>query len=276
MSDARATTSPRQPAAIELLQDAWRFRAILGATSLLELRQRYAGSALGSLWIVLYPLVFLSIYLFLYMVIFQVRFPGMSELGYVVFVFAGLVPYLVMMESINRGTQVIRENIHLIKNVIMPVELVPFRLVVVSFLAQTASFGLLVLLTLLAGDLSWKVIFLPAVLALLALMILGIVFYVSSLGVVFNDMGYIVNLLMVALMFLSPIGFKPDMVPAALKAIVYANPVSYPLEAVRWSLMASHQADYMRLLAFPALALALFVLGTGFFKRFKGLMADHV
>lgn len=262
--------------AASLLSSAWQFRRMLFATSLLELRQRYAGSALGPLWIILYPLVFLSIYMFLYLVIFQVRFPGMGGLGFVVFVFSGLVPYLVMMESLTRGALVIKENIHLIKNVIMPVELVPLRLVVVSFLAQSASFLLLTMLTLIDGELSWRVIFMPVVLLLVAAFILGLVYYVACLGVIFNDVSYIVNLTMVALMFLSPIAFKTEMVPAHLSVIVYLNPVSYPLEAVRWSLLSSHEANLFRLLAFPVVALLLFSAGASFFRRFKGLMADNV
>jgi lipopolysaccharide transport system permease protein len=262
--------------AISLLATAWRFRRVLSATSILELKQRYAGSALGPIWIILYPLIFLSIYLFLYLVIFQVRFPGMSELGFVVFVFSGLVPYLVMMESLTRGALIIKENIHLIQNVIMPMELVPLRLVIVSFIAQSASFVLLLILLLVDGDLSWRIVFLPGVLLLVAAFILGIVYYVASLGVVFNDVSYIVNLTMVALMFLSPIAFKAEMVPEHLAAIVYLNPISYPLEALRWSLLASHEANLFRLLAFPVIAVILFAVGTSFFRRFKGLMADNV
>lgn len=269
--EARASSS-----AMSLLADAWRFRRMLIATSVIELKQRYAGSALGQIWIVLYPLIFLSIYLFLYLVIFQVRFPGMSELGFVVFVFSGLVPYLVIMESLTRGALIIKENIHLIKNVIMPMELVPLRLVVVSFMAQTASLVLLLALILIEGDLGWRIIFLPAVLVLVAAFILGVVYFVASLGVVFNDVGYIVSLTMVALMFLSPIAFKAEMVPAHLAAIVYLNPISYPLEALRWSLLASHDANLFRLLAFPILAVMVFAAGTSFFRRFKGLMVDNV
>ena len=249
---------------------------MLTATSYLELKQRYAGSALGSIWIILYPLFFLSIYLFLYLVIFQVRFPGLSSLGYVVFVFSGLVPYLVMMESLTRGALIIRENIHLIKNVIMPVELVPVRLVTVSFMAQTASFGLLLALTIASGDLSWRVVFFPIIMVFVAAFILGFVYYIAAIGVVFRDVGYIVNLLMIALMFISPIAFKADMVPAHLQAIIYINPVSYPLEAIRWSLLISHEVNLFRLLAFPVMALIVYSSGTAFFARFKGLMADHV
>lgn len=263
-------------AALALIRAAYRFRRTLFSTAVLELKQRYAGSALGSVWIVLYPLIFLSIYLFLYLVIFQVRFPGMSSLGFVVYVFSGLVPYLVMMESVTRGAVVIKENIHLIKNVIMPVELVPLRLVLVSFLGQTASFALLLVLIGIEWEFGWRLIFLPLVLLAFAAFILGFVYYIAGLGVVFNDVSYIVNLAMIALMFLSPIAFKPDMVPPHLLAIVYLNPISYPLEAIRWCLISSYEADPYRLAAFPVLAIAVFAAGTSFFRRFKGLMADNV
>ena len=255
---------------------AWRFRNILKATSILELKQRYAGSAVGPAWIIIYPLVFLMIYLFLYMVVFQVRFPGLGTLNYVVYVFCGLVPYLIIMESVMRGLQIIRENIHLIKNVIMPIELIPVRLVMVSFLAQGASIALMIALALLDGEICWRIVFFPIVLCLFAMMLVGVVYAVSSLGVLFNDLTYIVNLLMTALMFLSPIAFKPEMVPPGLQAVIYLNPISYPLEAIRWSLLSSFEPNWFRLIAFPLMAIAAFGWGTGFFRRFKGLMADNV
>lgn len=270
------TPSGRFAAAVDLPRMAWRFRRILKATSMLELHQRYAGSLLGSLWILLYPLLLLSIYLFLYLVIFRMRFPGYSQLNFVVYVFAGLVPYLVIMESVTRGAVIVKENIHLIKNVIMPMELVPLRLVLVSFIGQSASFVLLIALAFIDGDLSWKVIFLPFVLAVLAMLVLGIVFFVASLGVLFNDVGYITGLLMIAFLFVSPIAFKPDMVPTHLNIIIYMNPVSYALEAVRWSMLSSYNTDWVRLALFPILAVLVYMAGTGFFRRFKGLLVDHV
>lgn len=259
-----------------LLDAAWRFRQMLAATGILELKQRYAGSALGSAWILLYPAIFLSIYLILYLVIFEVRFPGMTSLGFVVFVFSGLVPYLVIIEAVTRGAVIVKENMHLIKNVIMPVELVPLRLVMVSLMAQTASFLVLIALSLIDGSLGWRVLFLPPILLLVSIYVLGFVYYVACLGVIFNDVAYIVNLAMVALMFLSPIAFKPDMVPTMLQAIVYLNPVSYPLEVIRWSVLSGYDVNLFRALVFPALSVGMFAAGASFFQRFKGLMADNV
>jgi lipopolysaccharide transport system permease protein len=243
---------------------------------MLELRQRYAGAMLGSFWIVLYPLLFLSIYLFVYLVIFRVRFPGYSQLNFVTFVFSGLIPYIALMESFSRGAIVIKENIHLIRNVIVPVELVPVRLVLVSLSGQTVSFGLLFVLAIFDSDVSWNVVFFPVVLLLAALMLVGSVYFISALGAMFADVVHIVGLLTLLFLFISPIAFKPDMVPNGFQFVLYLNPVSYLLEGFRWSILASHEPSLFKLALFPVLAIGTYIGGLKFFQRFKGFMVDHV
>lgn len=276
MADTSITSLGKLPSTLELPVTAWRYRSVLYATVLLELRQKYAGSLLGSTWIVLYPLLFLSIYLFLYLVIFKMRFPGYSELNFVTFVFSGLIPYLFLMEGLGRGAVIIRENMHLMRNVIMPAELVVVRLVLVAMIAQSASFLILFLLIAIDGDFTWRIIFLPVVLLFAAAFIVGLTFFVAGLGAIFSDVGHIMNLLLIFFLFVSPIAFKQDMVPDRLQLIVHLNPISYLIEAFRWCLLASHEASVVKLSIFPLLAIALYAAGARFFRRFKGLMVDHV
>lgn len=264
------------PTALELPVVAWRYRKVLYATVLLELRQKYAGSLLGSIWIVLYPLLFLSIYLFLYLVIFKMRFPGYSEINFVTFVFSGLVPYLILMESLGRGAVIIRENMHLMRNLIMPAELVVVRLVLVAMIAQSASFLVLFLLIAIDGDFTWRIIFLPIVLLIAGVFILGLTFLVAVLGAIFSDVGHIMNLLLIFFLFVSPIAFKEELVPNRLLLIIHLNPVSYLIEGFRWCLLASYKASVVKLIIFPLLALVFYGSGAQFFRRFKGLMVDHV
>ena len=68
-----------------------------------DIRQRYIGSVFGSLWAVLFPLLQLSIYAGLYTFIFKVRPSGLTELGYVVLVFSGLVPLMAFNEALKLG-----------------------------------------------------------------------------------------------------------------------------------------------------------------------------
>jgi len=64
---------------VALVRRQWQFRRILWASAQIELHKRYAGSLLGPLWTVLYPLLFLGVYLFVWLVVFPVRFPGTSS-----------------------------------------------------------------------------------------------------------------------------------------------------------------------------------------------------
>jgi len=276
MSTVTPTKAQRRIAAVDLLGAAWQYRHVLFATSKLELRQKYAGSVLGSAWIVLYPLMFLSIYVFLYLVIFKMRFSGFSQLNYVIYVFSGLIPYLMFMEGMGRASVIIRENLHLLRNVILPAELVVVRLVLVAMLAQLVSFGVLLVMISIDGELTWRLVFLPLVMIFAALFILGFALLIAGLGAIFSDVFQIVNLLLIFCLFVSPIAFKEAMVPPDLRLVVNLNPISYLLEGFRWSLLASYEAHPVRLAIFPLMSLAIFSCGAAFFKRVKGLMVDHV
>ena len=100
---------------------------LLAAITRVELAKRYAGSVLGMAWVVLQPALLLSVYLFVYLVVFKMRFQGFSRFDYVLYVFCGLVPFLGFMEAITTGALSIKQNMHLVKNVMLPIELVPVR-----------------------------------------------------------------------------------------------------------------------------------------------------
>jgi lipopolysaccharide transport system permease protein len=252
----------------------WRFRRILWASARIELRKRYAGSLLGPLWTVLYPLLFLGVYLFVWLVVFPVRFPGTSGRDYVLFVFGGLVPYLFLVESLTAGCVSIKQNLHLIKNVVLPIELVPTRTVLVALIGHAVGGGLLVLLSVISHNATWRLGVLPVVVALQALWLLGLVWLVAPLGVLVPDIAFLVSLGLMMLMFVSPIAFRPDMVPSSYRVLVAANPVTYMVDAYRAVVMPAYPASLWRLATFAALSLGTFVVGAAACWRFKDFVVD--
>ena len=269
-----SATASRRPAAYEIAALILRHRRILSSITRVELAKRYSGSALGTAWVFLYPALLLCVYLFVYMVVFKVRFPGYSELGYVIFVFAGLVPYIGFTEALTASCQSIRQNIHLVKNVMLPIELVPIRTVAASLPSQFVSIAVVVLLAVIAGDLSWHLLLLPVVLLLQVALLIGLAFILAALAVALPDVTYFVNLFLMLLMFVSPIGFKPDMVPARLSFLIYGNPVYYMIDVFRGVLIGSHHVGALSALIYAALCLGIFALGCAFFSRFKGALVD--
>ncbi len=258
----------------------WREQAsrnlqILWATTMIELRKRYAGTFLGPLWFVLYPAMFLSMYLFLYMVVFKVRFPQLGEFSYVVFIFTALVPYIALMECATFATSIIRQNIHLIKNVMVPVDLIPARVALMSSLAQIPGMAIILLLSGIDQSLSWKVLILPLIIVLQFIFFLGIAYLLSALGGLLPDLAAAINIILIFLLFVSPIAFTPDMVPESARLVIELNPVTYLIGMFREVLLEHQTLSVTRLAGFGVGACLLLVLSRGFFNRYKAFIIDN-
>jgi lipopolysaccharide transport system permease protein len=248
---------------------------LLVAITRVELSKKYAGSVLGASWIILQPALLLSVYLFVYLVVFKMRFPGFSRLDYVLFVFSGLIPYLGTIDAVTLGAVSIKQNIHLVKNVMLPIELVPVRAVLVASATQAVGLAVVILLSALNGTLTLHVLWMPVVWVLQILMLFGVVWILSSIAVGLPDISYFISLFMFLLMWVSPIGYTVDMVPANLRAVLYLNPVYYLLEMYRDSLVVGRFPSLNVTLVYVGLSLFLFAVGAAFFRAFRGVLLDY-
>ena len=264
------TTSPQRMARV-----ISRNSRLLASISRVELSKRHAGSLLGMSWVVLQPALLLSVYLFVYMVVFKLRFPGYSRFDYVLYVFCGLVPYLGFMEALTSGGVSIKQNIHLVKNVMLPIELIPVRSVLVGMTSQFVSLGIVLVLSLLSGSMTWRVIFLPLAVFLQILLLVGLTWILASVTVALPDVTYFVNLFIFLLMFVSPIAFRTDMVPEQLKLTLYLNPIYYLTQVFRATLLSGEHASASVWIVYSVLSVGLFVVGSAFFLAFKDVLVDH-
>jgi lipopolysaccharide transport system permease protein len=248
---------------------------LLVAITRVELSKRYAGSVLGMSWLILQPALYLSVYLFVYLVLFKGQFNGFSRLGYVLYVFCGLVPYLGLIDAISLGAVSIKQNIHLVKNVMLPIELIPVRAVLVASVSQAVGLSVVILLSALNGTLTLHVLWLPIIWALQIMMLCGLAWILSSVAVGLPDISYFINLFMFLLMWVSPIGYTVDMVPPNLAAVLYLNPVYYLLEVYRDSLLLGHFPAPHVALVYTGLCLLFFAIGSAFFRAFRGVLLDY-
>jgi len=248
---------------------------LLASITRVELAKRHAGSVLGLTWVVLQPALLLSVYLFAYMVVMKMRFPGYSRFDYVLYVFCGLVPYLGFMEALTGGGVSIKQNIHLVKNVMLPIELIPVRSVIVGMTSQFVSLGIVLVMSALSGSLTWRVVFLPAALGLEILWLIGLTWILASVTVALPDVTYFVNLFIFLLMWISPIGFRADMVPDQLRFTLYLNPVYYMTQTFRATLLSGEHASLGVWTVYTVMSVGLFVVGSAFFLTFKDVLVDY-
>ena len=179
------------------------------------------------------------------------------------------------MDAINNSPLGIKQNIHLIKNVVMPIDLIPVRIVAMAFVTECVGLLLLLVLLLVTDRLSPMVVMLPLMLAIQMLMLLGMALFLSVLGVIVPDLGQVVGLVMLLLMFISPIAFQPDMVPSHLRVVLLLNPFSHMLSAFRGVLLGSEGVPWQEIGVFLGVSLGFASAGGWVFGRLKGVIVDY-
>lgn len=241
-----------------------------------DVRQRYVGSVFGTLWMVLFPLLQLSIYAGLYTFIFKIRPSGLNEMGYVVLVFSGLVPLMAFNEALMAATTSLSANKNLLLNTVFPAELIPLRAAIAG--QVTSLVGLIITLAVgyALGRTSWQAaILVPVFWVLLLMFAMGIGWMFSLFSLVARDIQHGLALVIMLFFVLSPFAYTPEMVPAAMKSLIYLNPLSYFVLTFQQLICYGTWPDPMAAGGAGLLAFVSFFAGFSVFKRAKYIFFDY-
>ena len=254
----------------------WNFRQRLADGVFLDMRQRYAGSVLGIAWAVLYPAMLLSVYAFVYAVIFRVRPADLTVYDYVVLVFSGLLPLLAFIEALMAAASSLVSNRSLLMNTVFPPELIPIR----SVLAAQVTGVVGVVITLVAafsmGLGGWIVaVAVPFFWLMLLMFVTGLGWFLSLVSLVARDIQQGLPPILFLLVIVSPFAYTPDMVPAGLAAVLYFNPLTYFVLAFQSAIVYGEWPSLGVTAGTVILACVSFFSGFVFFRRSKLVFFDY-
>jgi len=195
-----------------------------------ELKDRYAGHVLGSAWAILNPLLLIALYLFLFTVVFPVRFSGAWESsgGIETYILSGLLPWLTFQEVLTKSCTGVRSNANLVKQVVFPIVVLPVKTVLASLLGQIITLVIFLIYIFFRTDrLDLVLLIYPAVMGLQILAMLGAAYALSAIGVFIKDVKDVVSVFAMANLFLQPILFAPEQIPGSVRWLLYLNPFTY-------------------------------------------------
>lgn len=253
-----------------------RHRLLLRQTVSNDLKARFAGSVLGVMWLMLYPLLMLSAYALVYLYIFKIRFALFTTNEYILLIFCGLIPFLGFCESLGLGIPSVTSNSSLIKNTLFPIDIIPVKSVLNSQCTQFVGMVILLIALGVMGKLTFWALLVVPIWLLQILFSIGLIWILSGLNVYFRDLQNIIAIITLFLMMVSPIAYTADMVPPSLRPFLSANPLFYLITAYQDSLMLGQfpRGNTMAVLTF--LGLGFFTIGYWFFSRLKRVFADNI
>ncbi len=264
------------------VQELWRYRELTWSLVVRDLKGRYKSSVLGFVWSLLNPLGMMLVFT----IVFTVMMPNQIE-RFPIFLLCGLLPWHYFSGGVMMSTGSIVGNAGLVKKVYFPREVLP----IASVLSTLVNFllSLLVLFAVLLvfrSPISPWLWLLPVVILVQTCFILGMALVLSTLHVYYRDTIMIMDLVMLAWFFLTPIVYALDFVPESYQLL------GFTLDVRRWMYilnpMASLTAVYRDLLYWgyrPGLDFLLrtmvtsflvLVVGYWFFLRFSGRFGEEL
>jgi len=261
---------------LAMIQSLIKNKSLIYQMAKREVIGRYKGSAMGLLWSFFNPILMLIVYTFVFGVIFKARWPGVTNnLEFAGILFAGLIVYSLFSECVSRAPSLILSNVNYVKKVVFPLDILPWIALGSSlFHACVSIIVLLVFMLILSGGLHWTIIFFPLVVIPLLLLTMGLSWALASLGTYIRDIGQGIGIVVMAMMFLSPIFYPATAFPESYRVFFYLNPLTFIIEQSRDVLLWGVMPNWQGLSIYFVVSLFVAWLGFAWFQKTRKGFAD--
>ncbi|MFO0827451.1 MAG: ABC transporter permease [Phycisphaerales bacterium] len=264
---------------IEPARALWKHRVLAFRLAQREVAARWKGSFLGPFWTVVTPLFMLAVYTFVFATIFQRKWttlPGETP-PFSLVLFTGLIPFQLFAETANSSAAVVQGNTSFVKQVVFPLEILPFvNLLVAMFHAAISALVLLLGYFVLVGVPPATALWIPLIALPLPFFALGLGWLLAALGAYMKDTVHLTTMCTSVLLFLSPVFYSLDSVPASYRSIVRWNPLTTIVNDGRAAVFFREAPQLIPLAVTLLAALVVFEIGFRFFRQAKEGFADVV
>lgn len=248
-----------------------RHRRLLLEMARRDVSDRYAGQVLGAVWAVVHPVLTISVFIFMFAVVFRMKAGGSLDIpgDHTLYMVSGLIPWLVTADVLSRSSTIVSSQASLVKQVVFPVEILPVKMVLASLPTFLIGLSGLVIYGLAVGRASPALLLYPLAALPFYLFLLGVAFALSAVGVFVRDIREVVQMYALIGMYVAPIFYFMDWVPTRFRPLVYLNPITVFVESFHDAAYYGGIRSWLVWLVALGLGCAATWLGAMVFARLK-------
>jgi ABC-2 type transport system permease protein len=257
---------------IELVRECYRYRELIWALAMKELRVRYKRSLLGFIWALLNPALLMLVLTLVFGTLMGGRVPHYS-----IFLLSMLLPWTFFSQSLAYSVDSIVSNGELLKKVRVDKLVFPVSALVSNIVNFLLSMVPLLLLVIgLRFPVHWTWIYLPVPMLGLFLFTLGVSLFLATANVFYRDVGHIIQVILSAWFYFCPIIYSVEFVPARYRWIFRLNPLLYVLNGFRLSIYYGLLPSWQSALLSLGFGWATLALGFAVFRRYEKTFVYYV
>ncbi|HAE85756.1 MAG TPA: O-antigen export system permease [Anaerolineaceae bacterium] len=222
--DSAANTSP----ALTEIQELKHYRYLLKQLVRRDIVARYKRSALGVAWTMLNPLGTMLIMTFVFSNLFK------SVQSYPVYILSGLIAWNFFAQGTNASMSGLVWGGSLMQRIYLPRTIFGVSAIGTALVNLLLSIiPLLLVMVITQTTIHLTVLFLPISILLLTAFALGFGLLLSALAIFFPDVAEMYQIVLMAWMYLTPVIYPEEIIPAQFMTIYRINPMYWMLKMFR-------------------------------------------
>ena len=235
-----------------------------------DLKVRYKKSFLGILWALLEPLLLMILFSVVFSILLRIRIEN-----YPVFLLCGILPWSFFSTSLSLSAGSIAGKGTLIKKIYFPREIIPLTAVISRLVNFLISLCLLfVFLIVFQIKFTYYLAYIPLILGVQLIFILGLSLFFSSLNTFYHDVGFIMQFILFGWFYLTPIFYPITMVPEEYLSLYLLNPMATIVHSYRSIIFYGIPPDPFYLSIVFLISIFCFFIGIYVFRRLESRFAE--
>ncbi len=261
------------------LKDVWNYRDLLWLLVRRDFVSFYKQTIFGPLWFFIQPIFTTITFTIIFSKLAKI---STSDIPAPLFYLTGNIAWNYFADCLNKTSTVFRDNANIFGKVYFPRLIMPLSIVFSNLIKFGVQFSLFVLMMIYfafkgtAIHPNLYVLLFPIVIALMAVLGLGIGLIITAMTTKYRDLAFLVTFGVQLLMYATPVIYPLSAAPAKYRVYISANPLSGLIETFRYGFTGKGEFFIGAFMYSVAASLILFFLGLVVFNRVEKTFVDTV
>ncbi len=252
------------------------YKELIWVLAKTDFKLRYHGSVLGYLWALLKPLLTFAVLNFVFSSVFNMRSTGADT--YSLQLLVSLMLFYFFSEGTSAGMGSLLSKAQLVTKIYVP----RWTIILASTINATLIF--LMNLVVIAFFFALKG-FMPSIPAILMFLTFSVFMYIiilsfalitAPLYVKFRDLAMIWEVLLMIIMYGSPIIYPLSTLPVKYHQFILLNPLAFIIHFNKESLINNHFASFAQYAIFIVIVIGTFILSIFSYRKFIVKVAEEI
>jgi lipopolysaccharide transport system permease protein len=216
---------------LEALKELWKYKELIWAFSIRDIRVKYFQTILGPLWLLITPIITVGVMSFVFGL--MVKIPS-DNLPYLLFYLLSIIPWQTFIAVLNQTTSCLESHAGLLSKIYFPRGVLGLSYAINSSIDFSVGLTLIILFSIFFKVFTFKILLVAPLLLLIQMCFaIGLGFLLAPLNAQYRDIKHALPFFTQLFYFACPILYPVSLAPAWSKWMYNINPIAVVIASYR-------------------------------------------